>query len=62
MRTRVNASLYATVGRLKQLFRYWTAGDLFAESERIVWLRDGDHAGLLARLESIARGDGTLRE
>jgi tRNA-dihydrouridine synthase C len=57
MRARERASLYGIVGRLKQLLRYWTAGALFAESERIVWLRDGDHAGLLARLAAIARGD-----
>lgn len=61
MRTRERASLYGIVGRLKQLLRYWTAGALFAESERIVWLRDDDHAGLLTKLEVIARGEAMAR-
>jgi tRNA-dihydrouridine synthase C len=61
MRTRVNASLHAIVGRLKQLFRYWTAGDLFPESERIEWLRDVDHAGMLAKLEAFAAADAAPR-
>lgn len=55
MRERVGASPYAIVGRLKQLLRHWTAGGLFAESERIAWLRDGDRAGMLARIAAIAR-------
>mgnify|MGYP006385586529 FL=1 len=43
------------LARLKQLFRYWNAGSLFAEHERRDWLRQGDTAGLLARLERYAR-------
>ncbi len=61
MRTRVGASPHAVVARLKQLFRYWTAGELFAEAERLAWLRDGDHAGLLARLEAFASGEAEPR-
>ncbi|MBS1216410.1 MAG: hypothetical protein H6R20_1384, partial [Proteobacteria bacterium] len=45
------------LARLKQLFRYWTAGELFAESERRAWLQQRDGDGLLARLGSYARGE-----
>jgi tRNA-dihydrouridine synthase C len=58
MRARVGASLHAIGGRLKQLLRYWTAGALFPESERVLWLRDGDPAALLARLARIAEPSG----
>lgn len=39
--------------RVKQLIRYWTAGDTFAET-RTDWLRDPDPAHFLAELESRA--------
>jgi tRNA-dihydrouridine synthase C len=55
MQARVGASLHAVAGRLKQLLRYWTAGPLFAEHERVSWLRTGDPVALLARLERIAK-------
>jgi tRNA-dihydrouridine synthase C len=40
-------------GRVKQLLRYWTAGDLVGE-ERERWMREPDHEALFARLRSIA--------
>jgi tRNA-dihydrouridine synthase C len=57
MRTHSQFPAGGIVARLKQLFRYWIAGDLFAEHERRAWLRQDDGAGLLARLESYARGE-----
>jgi tRNA-dihydrouridine synthase len=55
MQTRAQFPAGGIVARLKQLFRYWTAGELFAERERTAWLRDNDGAGLLARLAEFAR-------
>jgi tRNA-dihydrouridine synthase C len=55
MQTRAQFPAGGIVARLKQLFRYWTAGELFAELERTAWLRDNDGAGLLARLAEFAR-------
>jgi tRNA-dihydrouridine synthase len=54
MRTRAQFPAGGIVARLKQLFRYWTAGELFAEHERRAWLQERDGEGLLARLESFA--------
>ncbi len=56
MRTRAQFPPGGIVARLKQLLRYWTAGGLFAESERRAWLQQRDGARLLARLEDCARG------
>jgi tRNA-dihydrouridine synthase len=56
MQTRAQFPAGGIVARLKQLFRYWTAGELFAESERTAWLRESDGPGLLARLAEFARG------
>ena len=39
--------------RLKQLLRYWTAGDLVGP-DRLSWLREPDHGRLVARIESAA--------
>ena len=44
--------------RLKQLLRYWAAGDLVPdEAERVGWLRERDGTALLARVAEIARED-----
>jgi tRNA-dihydrouridine synthase C len=40
-------------GRVKQLLRYWTAGDL-VRGERERWMREPDENELFARLRSIA--------
>ena len=57
MRTRAQFPAGGLLARLKQLFRYWTAGELFAEHERRAWLQQRDGVGLLARLESYARSE-----
>lgn len=57
LRTRSRIPSGGILARLKQLFRYWTAGELFAESERRAWLQQRDGGALLARLESYARGE-----
>jgi len=55
MRTRARFPASGIVARLKQLFRYWSAGPLFAEHERRAWLQQRDAAGLFARLEALAQ-------
>jgi hypothetical protein len=56
MRTRAQFPAGGVLARLKQLFRHWTAGGLFAEHERRAWLQQDDASGLLARLESVSHG------
>ena len=56
MRTRAQFPPGGILSRLKQLFRHWTAGALFAEHERRAWLQQSDGAGVLARLDRFARG------
>ena len=51
MRTRAQFPAGGILARLKQLFRHWTAGALFAEHERRAWLQQHDGAALLTRLE-----------
>jgi tRNA-dihydrouridine synthase len=59
---------HGAAGRVKQLLRYWTAGDL-VRNEREAWMREPDADALFARLRSIAdaddrgtgHGSGTLR-
>jgi tRNA-dihydrouridine synthase C len=49
-------------GRVKQLLRYWTAGDL-AGGERESWMREPDERALFDRLRAIAEGGaGSSRE
>jgi tRNA-dihydrouridine synthase len=57
LRTRSGFHAAGIVARLKQLFRYWSAGRLFAEHERRAWLQQRDAAELFARLESLARDE-----
>ncbi len=40
-------------GRIKQLLRHWTAGDLLG-ADRFDWLHEKQPTALLARLEKIA--------
>ena len=54
MRARAQFPAGGIVARLKQLFRYWSAGDLFAEHERRAWLQQRDASKLFARLEALA--------
>jgi tRNA-dihydrouridine synthase C len=56
MRTRAQFPAGGILARLKQLFRHWTAGGLFAEHERRAWLQQSDGAALLARLERDSHG------
>ncbi|MEE2713344.1 MAG: tRNA-dihydrouridine synthase family protein [Planctomycetota bacterium] len=42
--------------RMKQLLRYWTAGGLVTDQDRLSWLREPDPARLMARIEA-ALGD-----
>jgi tRNA-dihydrouridine synthase len=46
-------SVRGAAGRVKQLLRYWTAGDLVG-SERESWMREGDPERLLERLAEVA--------
>jgi len=46
-------------GRVKQLLRYWTAGDL-VRGERERWMREPDENALFARLRSIAAGSDAI--
>ncbi|MCE9593002.1 MAG: tRNA-dihydrouridine synthase family protein [Planctomycetes bacterium] len=55
------ASLAGAVARVKQLLRFWTAGELVG-SERREWLRESEPQRLAARLRGIAKGlDATTR-
>ncbi len=48
-----------TVGRVKQLLQFWTAGELLG-AERLAWLREGEPARLLERLRTIAGDERDL--
>jgi tRNA-dihydrouridine synthase C len=52
---RGGASLAGAVARVKQLFRFWTAGELLGDDRR-AWLCERDPARLLAQLRGIAGG------
>jgi tRNA-dihydrouridine synthase C len=55
MRERFPKPGKGVVARVKQLLRYWTAGDLVADaSARTSWLREQDGEALLTRLRAIA--------
>ncbi|HUR29495.1 MAG TPA: tRNA-dihydrouridine synthase family protein [Planctomycetota bacterium] len=49
LRERHGAKLGGRAARVKQLLRYWTAGDLLGP-DRAAWLRESDPARLFARL------------
>lgn len=54
MRERTQFPAGGIVARIKQLLRYWTAGELFPEHERATWLREVRPEVLLDRLATIA--------
>lgn len=54
MRTRGQFPAGGVVARIKQLVRYWTAGELFDDLTRVEGLRERDGERLLARLDAIA--------
>ena len=45
------APLKASASRIKQLLRYWTAGDFVGE-DRTPWLREQDPERLMARIQA----------
>lgn len=51
--TSSTAGLRGAAGRVKQLLRYWTAGDLVGD-DRECWMREADPQALFARLRGIA--------
>lgn len=53
MRTRGEFPAGGIVARIKQLVRYWTAGELFDETTRVEWLRERDGERMLARLAEM---------
>jgi len=56
-----NVTLRGAAGRVKQLLRLWTAGDLVpTEAARQSWLSESDPARLLARLREYLGGESVL--
>jgi tRNA-dihydrouridine synthase C len=55
MRARAELSIAGALARVKQLMRYWTAGELVDERSRAEWLRETDGERWLAWLAASAR-------